>query len=762
VPNTTLTLRDLRPQMLLVFRVCAENRHGPGLNSTSVSVATSALRATFWTDCNYSTTLHQPLAYQGCFRDPEPETSADMPFAFALPGTTHTLSAAVCAAACAEQQPPTTFFGLRAGSHCLCADTFGRYGAVEDHECDTPCTGEPGRLCGSAVRISVYRRPGAHGILLGVGRYYTYDLLQMRLPARSLSSVSLPEGLVLELYTQDALRGLRVRLNASVPCLRTQPCPFEPHATTWAEPAARCVDDVWDDETASLELRYADTAPGYTPRPSAETGARAFALGRAGRLSRLLDLGGDPSETSSDRPRGVGLTGFWRAPRQGDPEECELRRGGYSSDNVCLQPARMLPSIAAPRRSPFAWLTTMTELDLQDRFTEEHARRMRVEWRATLLEYARPFFEAAMGSQLNQSAPRIPPAAPAAAPAAPAQQVAVIVPAGAVPGSRFLVPLADGTQFEVTVPDGAAPGQELTVDAPAGITTYTVSGGSFASPYYSFSPPLAALRPGGRFVFRADGISSTHPFSIGPAQSQALPATFGATGNVGGLTGTGGMLSFTVPIGYSGPLVYYCTRHTIILASLSIAVSRPPSISPPPGSSGGPPADEAELSAPPANRTRGLNASANRQLINETSYVDWFEAWLAGLLHLRLLLSTNDITGAPPVLGFSLTGEVVPWEETTAQPLPPHPFPRAEPIEPQTLAPEALRTARHADPTGPTGPTHEPSLRYRDTRVEARARLYPDGAAYPDSPNATSNQSIAGAVAASRSQEEPFFGTVLR
>ena len=50
VPNTTLTLRDLRPQMLLVFRVCAENRHGPGLNSTSVSVATSTLRATLWTD----------------------------------------------------------------------------------------------------------------------------------------------------------------------------------------------------------------------------------------------------------------------------------------------------------------------------------------------------------------------------------------------------------------------------------------------------------------------------------------------------------------------------------------------------------------------------------------------------------------------------------------------------------------------------------------------------------------------------------------
>ena len=759
VPTTTLTLRDLRPQMFLVFRVCAVNRYGAGLNSTAVSVATSALRATLWTDCNYSTTLHQPLAYQGCFRDPEPETAADMPFAFALPGTAHTLSAAVCAAACAEQQPPTTFFGLRAGSHCLCAETFGRYGAVEDHECDTPCTGEPGRLCGSAERISVYRRPGAHGILLGVGRYYTYDLLQMRLPARSLSSVSLPEGLVLELYTQDALRGLRVRLNASVPCLRTQACPFDPHATTWAEPAARCVDDVWDDQAASLELRYADTAPGYTPRPSAETGARAFALGRAGRLSRLLDLGGDPSQTASDRPRGVGLTGFWRAPRQGDPEECELRRGSYSSDNVCLQPARILPSIAAPRRSPFAWLNTMAELDLQDRFTEEHARRMRLEWRATLFEYARPFFEAAMGSQLNQSASRIPPAAPDAPDAPPAQQVAVIVPAGAMPGSRFLVPWADGTQLEVTVPVGAAPGQELTVDAPAGTTTYTVSGGSFASPYYSFSPPLAALRPGGRFIFRADGISSTHPFSIGPTQSQALPATFGATGNVDGLTGTGGMLSFTLPIGYSGPLVYYCTRHTIMLASLSIAVPMQPSISPLTGSSGGPAADEPELSAPPANRTRGLNASSNRQLINETSYVDWFEAWLAGLLHLRLLLSTNDITGAPPVLGFSVTGEVVPWDETTAQPLPPHPFPRAEPIEPQTLAPEALRTARHA---GPTGPIHEPSLRYRDTRLEARARLYPDGAAYPDSPNATSNQSIVGAVAASRLQEEPFFGTVLR
>ena len=41
-----------------------------------------------------------------------------------------------------------------------------------------------------------------------------------------------------------------------------------------AEPAERCVGDVWDDQTASLVLSYRNTAPKYTPRPGAETGAQ--------------------------------------------------------------------------------------------------------------------------------------------------------------------------------------------------------------------------------------------------------------------------------------------------------------------------------------------------------------------------------------------------------------------------------------------------------------------------------------------------------
>ena len=50
--------------------------------------------------------------------------------------------------------------------------------------------------------------------------------------------------------------------------------------------------------------------------------------------------------------------------------------------------------------------------------------------------------------------------------APPAQKMTVIVPAGAVTGSTFLVQMPDGTSCMVTVPPGAVPGSQITVDVP--------------------------------------------------------------------------------------------------------------------------------------------------------------------------------------------------------------------------------------------------------------------------------------------------------
>ena len=81
-------------------------------------------------------------------------------------------------------------------------------------------------MCGGANRTSVYRRSGAHGVLLGVGSYHSYDLIRMRLAQRSLSSVTLPNqeggGLVLTIYTRDGLEGHALNLTESVGCLAEQ------------------------------------------------------------------------------------------------------------------------------------------------------------------------------------------------------------------------------------------------------------------------------------------------------------------------------------------------------------------------------------------------------------------------------------------------------------------------------------------------------------------------------------------------------------
>ena len=127
-----------------------------------------------------------------------------------------------CALACAG----ALYFGLRRGGGCGCADAFGRYGATEDAECDTPCTAEPTRMCGGAQRTSVYRRAGPHGVLVGAGAYFSYDLLRARLPAASLSSFQLEPGLKITLHAADGRPPCRPRRLQSF-ITRYRPLPGE-------------------------------------------------------------------------------------------------------------------------------------------------------------------------------------------------------------------------------------------------------------------------------------------------------------------------------------------------------------------------------------------------------------------------------------------------------------------------------------------------------------------------------------------------------
>ncbi|XP_078694695.1 uncharacterized protein LOC144923752 isoform X2 [Branchiostoma floridae x Branchiostoma belcheri] len=49
------------------------------------------------------------------------------------------------------------YAGLQYGKECFCGDSFGRFGAAPESECDTPCTGDAAETCGGNWRNSIYR-----------------------------------------------------------------------------------------------------------------------------------------------------------------------------------------------------------------------------------------------------------------------------------------------------------------------------------------------------------------------------------------------------------------------------------------------------------------------------------------------------------------------------------------------------------------------------------------------------------------------------
>ena len=135
-------------------------------------------------------------------------------------------------------------------------------------------------------------------------------------------------------------------------------------------------------------------------------------------------------------------------------------------------------------------------------------------------------------------------------------------------------------------------------------TAFTVSGGSYYSPYYTFSPALPSdLMPGVTYTFTAGGISTFHPFRVG--RLRGTTPTW-VTGTTTGLTGTGGTITVAIPAAYSGDVVLYCNTHSFMTLIVPTTASPPPPpplpqpSSPPPVSPSPPPSPSLPPSPPPS------------------------------------------------------------------------------------------------------------------------------------------------------------------
>ena len=96
---------------------------------------------------------------------------------------------------------------------------------------------------------------------------------------------------------------------------------------------------------------------------------------------------------------------------------------------------------------------------------------------------------------------------------------------------------------------------------------FTVSGGQYGSPYYSFQDSngqtpdfdtLTLIR-GSTYMFINGGVSGSHPFMIGESFGDTSSShVFGSPLNAGN---SGAKLTMVIPSDFSGTLLYYCTVH---------------------------------------------------------------------------------------------------------------------------------------------------------------------------------------------------------
>jgi hypothetical protein len=85
--------------------------------------------------------------YVGCFKDTAIRDLSNVLF-----------NGKVSIEQCRELCSNYTYFGLQATNNCLCGNSYGRYGQVAESECNKPCSGNAGQICGNDWRNSVYRK----------------------------------------------------------------------------------------------------------------------------------------------------------------------------------------------------------------------------------------------------------------------------------------------------------------------------------------------------------------------------------------------------------------------------------------------------------------------------------------------------------------------------------------------------------------------------------------------------------------------------
>jgi len=109
------------------------------------------------------------------------------------------------------------------------------------------------------------------------------------------------------------------------------------------------------------------------------------------------------------------------------------------------------------------------------------------------------------------------------------------------------------------------------------ITNYKVVGGTLSDPYYAFTFQHESwysdnwktgdwdIIPGFTYTFQANGVSTSHPFAIGPSWGDTTSLDWVSGSSI---TGHSGSISFTVPSDYTGKLYYFCTSHSSMIKEI--------------------------------------------------------------------------------------------------------------------------------------------------------------------------------------------------
>ena len=140
---------------------------------------------------------------------------------------------------------------------------------------------------------------------------------------------------------------------------------------------------------------------------------------------------------------------------------------------------------------------------------------------------------------------------------------------------KVIVSVSDGTDTitqEVTV---------SIVDGIDAVETFTVSGGQFSSPYFSITNSQGSavdfstytFQKGSTYYFVALNISGSHPFMIG--ESYGDTSSNLVSGGPLNSSGNGERIILSIPFGFNGQLLYFCTNHSSMKQNLLISNQSP-------------------------------------------------------------------------------------------------------------------------------------------------------------------------------------------